>query len=172
MGDYNGWRNRATWGVSLILNNDEGYYYTVLDWVKEYAESGMTRDDAKFALATAISEMVDEEYDEVYDRIDSPMMRQLLDAPSMMDIDYYEIAEGFIQGYEYDDPDNTWAKASQCKKRSAAKPQGAKRNTSKAKAGRSKTSSSNARPKARASGKAPAKRTATKKPARATSRRY
>ena len=171
MGDYNGWRNRATWGVSLILNNDEGYYYTVLDWVKEYAESGMTRDDAKFALATAISEMVDEEYDEVYDRIDSPMMRQLLDAPSMMDIDYYEIAEGFIQGYEYDDPDNTWAKASQCKKGSA-KPRGAKRNTSKAKAGKSKTSSSNARPKAGTPGKAPAKRTTAKKPARATSRRY
>jgi len=172
MGDYNGWRNRATWGVVIILDNEEDYYHLVTGLVEEYAESGMTREEAKEALADAIENLAEEEYEQLPTHTWPMLMRQLLDDPCMMEIDYWGIAERYIDDYECNNPDYVWAKASQCKKRSAAKPQGAKRNTSKAKAGKSKTSSSNARPKARTPGKAPAKRTTAKKPARATSRRY
>ena len=156
---YNGWRNRATWGVSLILNNEEGYYRMVLDWIDEYVESGMTREDAKDALADAIEDLVEEEY-ELLDPTDwPPLMQQLMDDPCMMDIDYWEIAEGFIDGYEYG-KDNVWAQASQCRKK-PAKSQCVKRTQSKkssAKKPASKAKQSNNRKPRTTSGKKPAPR--------------
>ena len=36
--DYNGWANRATWNVALWLNNDEGLYRTVCEYVRRYPD--------------------------------------------------------------------------------------------------------------------------------------
>ena len=151
---YNGWRNRATWGVSLILHNEEGYYYMVLDWAKDYADLGMTRNDAKISLSHAIENLVDEEFDELYDHIQSPLMRQLIDFPSMMDIDYWEIAEGFIQEFE-DGNDHVWAKAAP--KKSPAKSQCVKRSGTSKGSSKKSTQSNNRKPRT-TSGKKPAPR--------------
>jgi hypothetical protein len=37
--DYNGWKNYETWNVALYLNNDEGSYLAVKEYVKDTLDS-------------------------------------------------------------------------------------------------------------------------------------
>jgi len=36
MSTYEGWKNRATWNVSLWLNNDEPTYRAAVEFMKDY----------------------------------------------------------------------------------------------------------------------------------------
>lgn len=36
MSEYNGWKNRATWNVSMCLNNDESIYLNAVKFMKDY----------------------------------------------------------------------------------------------------------------------------------------
>jgi len=40
--DYNGWKNRQTWNVSLWINNDEPLYRAAVEYVKERKAAGKT----------------------------------------------------------------------------------------------------------------------------------
>lgn len=147
---YNGWRNRATWGVSLILNNEEGYYRMVLDWIDECVESRMTREETKIYLSNRIMNLVDDEYELLDTNTWPPLMQQLIDGPYMMDIDYWEIAEGFISGYEYG-KDNVWAK--ETPKKSPAKSQCVKRSGTSKGNTKKPSQSSNRKPRTTSSKK-------------------
>ncbi len=96
---YNGWTNYDTWAVALVINNEAYYLDTISDWIAEYASEGMSRLDAKDALAEAIKDMVESELAEAMDEISSPIIEQFLYVMDLSDIDYDEIAEGFLSDY-------------------------------------------------------------------------
>ena len=39
MTEYNGWKNRETWNVSMWLNNDEPTYRSAVEFIKDYKGS-------------------------------------------------------------------------------------------------------------------------------------
>lgn len=39
MAEYNGWRNRQTWNVSMWLNNDYGIYISAVQYMKDHPQS-------------------------------------------------------------------------------------------------------------------------------------
>lgn len=38
--EYNGWKNRQTWNVSLWINNDYGLYMGAVEYIKRRREQG------------------------------------------------------------------------------------------------------------------------------------
>ncbi len=96
---YNGWSNYDTWAVALVINNEGGYVDIIRGWVEEYASEGMDKWEAKEELAEAIKDMVDSEYAEALNEISSPIINQMVYAMDMDDIDYEEIADGFLEYY-------------------------------------------------------------------------
>ncbi len=50
--NYNGWKNRQTWNVSLWINNEESLYRSAVAYVKERVKAGK-----KFTYAGFISYM-------------------------------------------------------------------------------------------------------------------
>jgi hypothetical protein len=104
---YNGWKNYATWGVALVLDNEQSTYNEarnrahtiemhapgspqVIDgiWTKEQA--------ARFVLADWLKDYVEElcglESDEL-----SMMARQMIGA-ALSDVDWDEIASHYLEG--------------------------------------------------------------------------
>ena len=139
---YNGYRNRATWGVALIFGNDYGYYQLSRDWVEACARKGMTKAQAKERLAELIENEVDHEWDGASVAVSrvGPIASQLLPSLGSMEIDYGEVAEGMLE--DYSDLRKEYASSS-------ARPKSAPRSgASKSKAPAKKTPAKSSKPKA------------------------
>lgn len=98
---YNGYRNRATWGVALIFGNDRGYYDLSREWVEACARKGMTKAQTKERLVELIENEVDHEWDAACDAVSNvgPIASQLFPSLGSMEIDYGEVADGMLEDY-------------------------------------------------------------------------
>lgn len=91
---YNGWKNYETWNVNLWLDND-GSDEIIREMAADY------RDDTN-GLAHAIQEMIEENMPD----LGASMFSDLLSA-AMREVDWYEIAEHYIDDLEPEEDEET-----------------------------------------------------------------
>lgn len=94
---YNGWKNYETWNVALWLGNDQGTYSMLSEMAQEaYDDNDGGDDSAKSDLAKKIESFVDEN-NPLADQ--ASMFSDLLGA-ALREVDYYEIAEHYMEDVE------------------------------------------------------------------------
>lgn len=84
---YNGWKNYETWIVNLWLNDDRGTYEYCME-LAEQAERDV------YTLGKLLEEFVDEN-----NPLTTGMYADLLGG-ALSEVNYYEIAEHFIEDLE------------------------------------------------------------------------
>jgi len=82
---YQGWTNRATWNVSLWLNNDEGLYLAAREYT-DHAENDV-------ALAETLEDLVRRHVEEKAEGILGDLVGIVLSQ-----VNWEEIAQGFLEG--------------------------------------------------------------------------
>jgi hypothetical protein len=105
---YNGWTNYATWGVALVLDNDEGTYNEVREQVADLKTQVAGIDDATSNIGTAdeqlnylLSEWLKDFTEELCGLEDSSeqglsmMARQVLQA-GLAEVNWDEIADNIL----------------------------------------------------------------------------
>ena len=105
---YKGWANHETWLFALRINNDQRWQESTVEQatgamqeaIQEANDNNATnvRDDAVYALAKTIESSI-EEMREAYDIPVSSVFTDLL-AHAIGNIDFYEIAQAFINNIE------------------------------------------------------------------------
>lgn len=90
--DYNGWTNRETWATALYINNDEGLQSPILEVTQQHTN---TRE-----LADEIQAFIEEVLD--FDNVSSnrTAFNMLTDIGSLYRVNWYEIAETFMDEKE------------------------------------------------------------------------
>lgn len=106
---YNGWSNYATWGVNLILSNDEGLYSRVNERVEELKEDAPhhhnvlseiwnEEEAVRFDLADFLKDFTQElcGLDSALGIPEPSMMAQQMISAGMADVDWQEIADAWL----------------------------------------------------------------------------
>lgn len=97
---YNGWKNYETWCVSLWLNNEQGSYSLFNDRAEELRkEHG---EDATEELAKEIESYIDE-----FNPAESGSVYSDLLNSSLSQVDYHEIADGFLEDFPIEEEETT-----------------------------------------------------------------
>ena len=96
---YNGWTNYETWGVALILDNDEGTYSYVRERAQEIKET--EGDSALYALEDFLKDYTETlcgigNESEDYGIPEPTMMARQLLGGAISDVDFREIAENIL----------------------------------------------------------------------------
>jgi len=100
---YNGWTNYETWNVALWIDNDQGSYSLRCEWAQEaYDDNKDDLDAAKRQLADTIKDFVEENNPVT----DASMYSDLLSA-AISEVNWYEIAENWLDEVEKDTEDET-----------------------------------------------------------------
>lgn len=100
---YNGWTNYATWGVALVLDNDEGTYSHVWDvLVRRATEAAAESDIGKpaYYLADALKDYTEELCGLESDNDELSMMARQVIAAGLCEVDWDEIAANVLSGAE------------------------------------------------------------------------
>ncbi len=85
---YQGWSNKATWGVNLIIDNDEALYHMRRDAAHDIKAEGGTISDLADLVREAVTDLVDQEADGHH-----LLIRQLV-ANALGDVNWHELVEG------------------------------------------------------------------------------
>jgi hypothetical protein len=88
---YNGYTNYETWAVSTWLDNERGSYFGWLNRAKELLE-----DDTETAN-TELAHEIRQHLDEFHPLADSASLYSDLLNAALAKVDWYEVAEGFIE---------------------------------------------------------------------------
>lgn len=107
---YNGWKNYATWGVKLVLDNDEGTYLEVREMTRAAIEDApadpnvpdiwTAEQAARFNLADSIKDYTEELCGlggEAYGLPELPMMAQQVIGAGLAEVDWQEIADALVR---------------------------------------------------------------------------
>ena len=89
---YNGWTNYETWLLKLNLDNDEGTYNMMHDFVREWRTNNSIEDPQE--LADAIKDYLEEIF-----YVEEHQIYKICDVWTTRDwneINWYEIAEAYI----------------------------------------------------------------------------
>ena len=89
---YQGWKNYATWGVALIIDNEQGYYNGALEIV-DVAMEKEDKDLIRVDIADALKEWVEDELAPTSQL--NQMQSQLMQA-ALSDVDWMELADHYI----------------------------------------------------------------------------
>jgi hypothetical protein len=105
---YNGWANYATWGVALIIDNDQGLYsmrceevQRLYDETDEELSVEERRSEARNAVADWLKDWVSDEL--VGDLSENMMASQLMGA-ALCEVDWDEIAENWLTEVGEEEP--------------------------------------------------------------------
>jgi hypothetical protein len=97
--DYQGWKNYATWGVALMLGNEEGSYRQMQEKMSELIAGASEHKNvkeniwsAKEAIRFEFADWIKNYVEEMVSGIDNPMASQILQA-GMSEVDWQEIAD-------------------------------------------------------------------------------
>jgi hypothetical protein len=100
---YNGWKNYETWNVALWIDNEYGMYQQRQEMAQSaYDDADGDMDEAKSKLADALKDWIEEMNPIASDN--SPFT-DLLGA-ALGEVDWYEIAENFLEDVEKKEPDD------------------------------------------------------------------
>ncbi len=99
--DYNGWTNYATWGVALVLDNEESDYRFVRDVLVRRAREAAVECERPAHVAGYLADYLREYVDEMIDPEETDysalnsMQRQIMQA-GMCEVDWDEIAANVL----------------------------------------------------------------------------
>lgn len=115
---YSGWQNYETWCVNLWLTNEQGSDSLMHEWAQEcYDDAEKTdfstrKENATHKLADRIKEFVDDDNDLVRS-LDGTMFADLLGA-ALGEVDWYEIADAFMEDVSPEEDDEELPECEQC----------------------------------------------------------
>ncbi len=104
---YNGWKNYETWNVALWIDNDQGSYSTRCGMAQdaydnaEAARSFTRLERAALDLAETLKDWFEDQNPLASE---ASCFSDLLSA-ALGEVDWYEIAENFLEDVDKDDPD-------------------------------------------------------------------
>jgi hypothetical protein len=93
--DYQGWKNYATWGVALILDNNRDMYEYMQQQVKAAMASSVELSSQIVELGDIIREYVEGLVEEALDT-SNEMAAQLINV-ALGEVDWNEIAKSYIE---------------------------------------------------------------------------
>lgn len=111
MPEYNGWTNYETWAVNLWLDNDEGSQEMTREWTLQAIQEVKARSPHPFEITPErqtvhlLVEILKSWIEENNPFYDNPSLYSDLLSAAISEVNWYEIAEHWVDELWTDDPE-------------------------------------------------------------------